>query len=82
MGGIAPGKLLGIMQEGWSRRQIPETYPDGVPEIAAANGYPDDDDLPQAIIFPRRPSRDRSIRMIWDDGSGNGRKRTASEWAA
>ena len=25
MAGIAPGKLLGIMQEGWSRRQIADT---------------------------------------------------------
>ena len=65
MAGIAPGKLLGNMQEGWSRRQIPETYPDGVPEIAAATGYPDDDDLAQAIILPRRPSRNRSTRTSW-----------------
>ena len=47
------------------RRQVPETYPDGVPEIAAATGYPDDDDLAQAIILPRRPSRDRSTRTSW-----------------
>ena len=53
MAGIAPGKLLGIMQEGWSRRQIPEAYPCGVPETAATTGYPDDDDLAQAIL-PRR----------------------------
>ena len=40
-------------------------YPDGVPEIAAATGYPDDDDLAQAIILPRRPSRNRSTRTSW-----------------
>ena len=65
MAGIAPVQLLGIMQGGWSRRQVPETHPDGVPEIAAATGYPDDDDLAQAIILPRRPSRDRSTRTSW-----------------
>ena len=61
MAGIAPVQLLGIMQEvGRDGR-----YPDGVPEIAAATGYPDDDDLAQAIILPRRPSRDRSTRTSW-----------------
>ena len=63
MAGIAPGKLLGIMQEVVGRDgRSPKTHPDGVPEIAAATGYPDDDDLAQAIILPRRPSRDRSTR--------------------
>ena len=34
------GNLLVIPQEGWSRRQIAETYPDGVRMIAAATGEP------------------------------------------
>ena len=51
MAGIAPVQLLGIMQEVGRDGRSPETHPDGVPEIAAATGYPDDDDLAQAIIF-------------------------------
>ena len=65
MAGIAPVQLLGIMPEVGPRRQVPETHPDGVHEIAAATGYPDDDDLAQAIILPKRPSRDRSTRTSW-----------------
>ena len=37
---------------------------------------------PRRPSLLRRPSRDRSIRMISDHVSGNGRTRTASEWAA
>ena len=51
MVGIAAGNLLGIVQEGWPRERITETYPDGVREIAATAGYPDDDDLAQAIVI-------------------------------
>ena len=50
MVGIAAGNLLGIVQEGWSKQSIAESYPSGVREIAAAGGYPDDDDLAQAIV--------------------------------
>ena len=66
MAGGAPGKLLGIMQEGSSRRPNPELHPNGAPEIAAATGYPDDEDLAQTIILPRRPSRDRSTGRAED----------------
>ena len=79
MAGIAPVQLLGIMQEVGRDGRSPETYPDGVPEIAAATGYvpeiaaatdyPDDDDLAQVIILPRRPSRDRSTRTSWGQRS-------------
>ena len=51
MVGIATGNLLGIVQEGWSRRRVAEAFPDGVREIAADIGYPDDDDLAQAIVI-------------------------------
>ena len=51
MVGIATGNLLGIVQEGWSRQEIDEAYPDGVRDIAAAPGYPDDDDIAQAIVI-------------------------------
>ena len=64
MAGIAPVQLLGIMQEvGRDGRSPKRTRT--VPEIAAATGYPGDDDLAQAIILPRRRSRDRSTRTSW-----------------
>ena len=43
MVGIAADNLLGIVREGWPRRQTAARYPDGVREIAAAAGNPDDD---------------------------------------
>ena len=49
MVGIAAGNLLGIVQEVWPRRRIAEVFPDGVRDMAARPGYPDDDDLAQAI---------------------------------
>ncbi len=49
MAGIAVGNLLGISMEGWSRSLIAQQYPEGVREIAASSGYPDDDDVAQAI---------------------------------
>ena len=51
MAGIAAGNLLGIVQEGWPRRRVAQRYPDGVREIEAHAGYPDDDDLAQAIVI-------------------------------
>ena len=48
MVGIAVGNLLGIAMEGRSRRRILDAHPQGVREIAAKSGYPDDDDLAQA----------------------------------
>ena len=52
MVGIGAGNLLGIRFEGWSTaEQLRETYPDGVREIEARPGYPDDDDLAQAILL-------------------------------
>ena len=86
MVGIAAGNLLGIVQEGWSRRRVAEAYPDGVREIAATTGYPATRTtmtLAQAIVIAEAAEQGQArVRMIWDDGSGNGRKRTASEWAA
>ena len=51
MEGIAAGNLLGIVMESWSMPGIAERYPDGVREICARQGYPDDDDLAQPIII-------------------------------
>ena len=50
MAGIAAGNLLGIVQEGWPRELIAAEFPDGVREIAADPGHPDDDDVAQAIV--------------------------------
>lgn len=50
MAGIAAGNLLGIVQEGWPRERIAAEFPEGVREIEARPGYPDDDDVAQAIV--------------------------------
>lgn len=49
MVGIAAGNLLGISMEGWPQQRVAREYPAGVREIVAKPGYPDDDDLAQAI---------------------------------
>ena len=49
MAGIAVGNLLGLSMEGRPQRSIAREYPAGVREIVAKPGYPDDDDLAQAI---------------------------------
>ena len=51
MVGLAVGNLMGIRQEGKPRRLLRQRYPEGVREIEASSGYPDDDDLAQAIIL-------------------------------
>ena len=53
MVGIAVGNLLGIPYEGgrWNRSRIAAEFPDGIREIAARPGWPDDDDLAQAILL-------------------------------
>ena len=51
MAGIAAGNLLGIVQEGWPRERIAAEFPEGVREIEARSGYPDDDDVAQAIVI-------------------------------
>ncbi|MDE2802887.1 MAG: ADP-ribosylglycohydrolase family protein, partial [Chloroflexota bacterium] len=51
MEGIAVGNLLGIAMEGMPKDEVRRRYPNGVTEIEARVGYPDDDDLAQAIII-------------------------------
>ena len=51
MVGLAAGNLLGIMCEGSPREEIRLRWPDGVRDIEAQPGYPDDDDLAQAVIL-------------------------------
>ena len=77
MVGIAAGNLLGIVQEGWSKRKVAEAYPDGVREIAATTGYPDDDDLAQAIVIAEAAEQgqldpDDLGRRFWEWAETNG----------
>jgi ADP-ribosylglycohydrolase len=51
MVGLAVGNLMGVCQEGMSRHQLLCRYPGGIREIEALPGYPDDDDLAQAVIL-------------------------------
>ena len=53
MVGVAVGNLLGIPYEGgrWNRARIVAEFPDGIREIAAKPGWPDDDDLAQSILL-------------------------------
>ena len=51
MVGLVAGNLLGILCEGWPREEIHRRWPDGVRDIEANTGYPDDDDLAQAVIL-------------------------------
>lgn len=51
MVGIGVGNLLGIPWEGKSRARIADHNPHGVSEITAKEGFPDDDDLAQAILL-------------------------------
>ena len=48
--GLTVGNLLGLPCEGWEREEIRRRWPDGVRNIEAEPGYPDDDDLAQAVI--------------------------------
>ena len=49
--GIAAGNLLGFELEGWPPGRIAAVYPHGVREIEARPGWPDDDDLAQALVI-------------------------------
>ena len=79
MVGIAVGNLLGIPFEGWSTAQrLRERYPEGVREIEAQPGYPDDDDLAQAIILAEAGAESDALdpedlmRRFWAWGELNG----------
>ena len=77
MVGIAVGNLLGIRVEGWSRRNLEWEFPDGIRDITAGFGYPDDDDLAQAIIVAEAASAggldiDDLGRRFWDWAEVNG----------
>lgn len=79
MAGIAVGNLLGIRLEGWSKHRVAQSFPDGVREITADPGYPDDDDLAQAIIIaqaaeagPLDPEDLAERLWVWAEINGAG----------
>ena len=78
MVGLAVGNLLGIPCEGWPREEIRLAWPDGVRDIEAEPGYPDDDDLAQAVILAAAChgadalDTDDLARRFWVWGEENG----------
>ena len=76
--GLAVGNLLGIPCEGWERAEIRRRWPDGIREIEAEPGYPDDDDLAQAVILveacvgAEALDVDDLARRFWIWGEENG----------
>ena len=75
--GLAAGNLFGIRQEFRSREHIERLWPDGVRAIEADHGWPDDDDLAQAIVVAEAavegPLRlDDLARRLWRWGELNG----------
>ena len=80
MVGVAVGNLLGIPYEGgrWHRAAIAAEFPDGIREIAAKPGWPDDDDLAQAILLAEASIAtdaydiDDLARRFWAWGELNG----------
>ena len=78
MVGLAVGNLLGILCEGWKREEIRLGWPDGVRDIEAGTGYPDDDDLAQAVLLAaachgaEALDVDDLARRFWVWGEENG----------
>ena len=79
MAGIAVGNLLGIRLEGWSKRQVARSFPNGIREITARPGYPDDDDLAQAVVIaeaaeagPLDPGDLARRLWVWAETNGAG----------
>lgn len=77
MVGLAVGNLFGIVHEGRSRQSLARQYPDGIREIMAKPGYPDDDDIAQAIALAEAAADgpldlDDVGRRFWDWAEING----------
>ena len=77
MAGIAVGNLLGIAMESWPQADIARAYPAGVTEIVAEPGYPDDDDLAQAVEIANAAAAggldiDDLGRRFWEWAEANG----------
>lgn len=77
MVGLAVGNLFGIAHEGRSRQSLAHQYPDGIPQITAKPGYPDDDDIAQAVALAEAAAEgpldlDDVGRRFWDWAETNG----------
>ena len=77
MEGIAVGNLLGIAVEGWPRSRVAKRHPDGIDEIHASAGFPDDDDLAQSIVIAEAALNgpldiDDLANRLWVWGEENG----------
>lgn len=77
MVGLAVGNLFGIAHEGRSRQSTAHRYPNGIREIKAKPGYPDDDDIAQAIALAEAAAEgaldlDDVGRRFWDWAETNG----------
>ena len=79
MVGIAAGNLLGIPYEfGWDRESIAAVHPNGIREIDAERGSPDDDDLAQSILLAEASIAadaldiDDLAQRFWNWGEING----------
>ena len=75
--GLAVGNLLGIVPESWSRQSIARRYPDGIRDISAEPGYPDDDDIAQAVALAEAAAEgpldlEDVGRRFWDWAEVNG----------
>ena len=87
MVGIGAGNLLGIPWEGKSRSFIASQNPGGVTGITAREGYPDDDDLAQAILLAKACIESGQLdvadlmRRFWAWGELNGAGMGNLTWA-
>ena len=80
MVGIAAGNLLGLPYEfgGWDRKSIAMAHPNGIREIDAERGHPDDDDLAQSILLAEASIAadaldiDDLAHRFWNWGEVNG----------
>ena len=78
MTSLGVGDLLGIRWEGRSAAAIRSKNPRGVREITAGEGYPDDDDLAQAILLAEacierdQLEIDDLVKRFWTWGELNG----------
>ena len=75
--GVAVGTLLGFAPIGCRRAEIPHRWPNGVTEIEAPSGCPDDDDLAQSIVVAEAAAEgplsvDDLGRRLWFWAEANG----------
>ena len=77
MMGVAAGNLLGVTVEGRPQATVLNLFPNGMRDIPAKPGYPDDDDLAQSIIIADAAMEgpldaDDLARRFWEWAELNG----------